>query len=43
LIKIEKGWAINSVVECYFHTVEVAGSNPASPTTLFSNNFPLAL
>lgn len=28
----KKGWAINSEVECYLHTVEVAGSNPASPT-----------
>ncbi len=27
------GWAINSVVECYLHTVEVTGSNPVSPTT----------
>lgn len=25
--------AINSVEECYPHTVEVAGSNPASPTS----------
>ena len=24
--------AINSAVECHLHTVEVAGSNPASPT-----------
>ena len=26
------GWAINSVEECYLHTVEVTGSNPVSPT-----------
>jgi hypothetical protein len=26
-------WAINSVVECHLHTVEVSGSNPLSPTT----------
>jgi hypothetical protein len=25
-------WAINSVVECHLHTVEVSGSNPLSPT-----------
>jgi hypothetical protein len=25
-------WAINSAGECYLHTVEVAGSIPASPT-----------
>ncbi len=25
-------WAINSVVECHLHTVEVTGSNPVSPT-----------
>ena len=25
-------WAINSVGECYLHTVEVTGSNPVSPT-----------
>lgn len=25
-------WAINSVVECHLHTVEVVGSNPISPT-----------
>ena len=29
------GWAINSVVECYLHTVEVTGSNPVSPTISF--------
>lgn len=28
--------AINSAVECYLHTVEVAGSSPASPIPLFS-------
>ena len=33
--KNRKGWAINSVVECYLHTVEVTGSNPVSPTILF--------
>ena len=32
LSKIKRAWAINSVEECYLHTVEVAGSNPASPT-----------
>jgi hypothetical protein len=26
------GWAINSVEECYLHTVEAGGSNPLSPT-----------
>jgi len=25
---------------CYLHTVEVAGSNPASPTTFFNNLIP---
>ena len=25
--------ALNSAVECHLHTVEVAGSNPAAPTT----------
>ena len=25
-------WAVNSVEECYPHTVEVAGSSPARPT-----------
>ena len=25
-------WAINSVVECHLHTVEVTGSSPVSPT-----------
>lgn len=29
------GWAINSVAECYLHTVEVRGSNPLSPTIFF--------
>ena len=28
-------WALNSAVECHLHTVEVAGSNPAAPTSLF--------
>ena len=32
--KYTLGWAINSVEECYLHTVEVTGSNPVSPTTL---------
>ena len=27
-------WALNSAVECHLHTVEVAGSNPAAPTSL---------
>ncbi len=27
-----RDWAINSAVECHLHTVEVAGSSPASPT-----------
>jgi predicted nucleic acid-binding Zn-ribbon protein len=27
-------WAVNSAVECHPHTMEVAGSNPAQPTTL---------
>jgi hypothetical protein len=31
------GWAINSVEECYLHTVEVTGSNPVSPTTFIIN------
>ena len=30
--KYTLGWAINSVEECYLHTVEVTGSNPVSPT-----------
>jgi hypothetical protein len=30
------GWAINSVEECYLHTVEVTGSNPVSPTIYFT-------
>ena len=27
--------AINSVGECYLHTVEVTGSNPVSPTSIY--------
>ena len=26
--------ALNSAVECHLHTVEVAGSNPAAPTSI---------
>jgi hypothetical protein len=33
-IKIDP-WAINSVEECYLHTVEVTGSNPVSPIFFF--------
>ena len=29
-------WAINSVVECHLHTVEVVGSNPISPTIVIT-------
>ncbi len=36
------GWAISSGVERYLHTVEVAGSNPASPTT-FKSYLPLII
>jgi hypothetical protein len=31
----EKGWALNSAVECHLHTVEVVGSNPTAPTISF--------
>ena len=36
----ERLWAINSVVECFVHIEEVAGSNPALPTKI--NNVPMA-
>ena len=29
---IDRKWAVNSVGECYLHTVEVTGSNPVPPT-----------
>ena len=30
----DPNWALNSAVECHLHTVEVAGSNPAAPTSI---------